>query len=286
MDVTHRLPVRLVNGKYQVGDRDPVYAKYRVTELCSKYMNTFDANEVVRNCFSKWRSNEQSPYHTIIMEGYREGKDDEEIMETIVRMWDTKRREASEKGTLLHADAEKLCQGDRSVLSGAFADEMQSLLRWIQKNQLSVVDTEVSVYWEDSSNNEKQYVLVAGTFDALFRDPNGDLWLVDFKSTNPKRSRNGTYTNLIRPWREDEDDRWKKFAKHPIEGVQANDHGKYSMQLNILSKILRDRYDMDVKSNMHIVQLHKDLKEAHHVVASDLTSEVNTLFDYELKASY
>ena len=46
------------------------------------------------------------------------------------------------------------------------------------------------------------------------------------------------------------------YAKYPLSDLEDSDFGKYTTQLAVLSKILRDKYAIDVGENMFLLQIH------------------------------
>jgi hypothetical protein len=60
------------------------------------------------------------------------------------------------------------------------------------------------------------------------------------------------------------------YAKSPLQEAENSDYGKYTMQLNILAKMLRERYGIDVADNMFLLQIHPDMSDAHCVQVSNL----------------
>ena len=53
------------------------------------------------------------------------------------------------------------------------------------------------------------------------------------------------------------------------------------MQLNILAKMLRERYGIDVADNMFLLQIHPDMCNAHCVQVSNPRAATDSLFAVE-----
>jgi hypothetical protein len=53
------------------------------------------------------------------------------------------------------------------------------------------------------------------------------------------------------------------------------------MQLNILAKMLRERYGIDVADNMFLLQIHPDMSDAHCVQVTNLKAATDSLFAVE-----
>ena len=53
------------------------------------------------------------------------------------------------------------------------------------------------------------------------------------------------------------------------------------MQLNILAKMLRERYGIDVQQRMYLVQIHPDLADAHCVKVDAHPRATDALFAVE-----
>ena len=255
------------------------FAPVSVTSFCKHYFTQFDARVCVDTYFLKWKSNPASKYHALIHNALRFGSSEEDAKQLIMGHWVALGQKASEEGTYMHERAEHLCNG----LQASADDKEMSLLSTWQENfephmEWRPYRTEWMLWWEEKKLQDK--ILVAGTLDLLLRsEKTGDFALVDFKRTNPAPKSRGGAPNLLGP--ASQNFRHPGYASTPLVEVEDSKYGAYSMQLNILSKMLRERYEIDVGDNMYLLQIHEDLDEAHCVRVPCYRAATNMLFAVE-----
>ena len=80
----------------------------------------------------------------------------------------------------------------------------------------------------------------------------GKFALVDFKRTDPTPKYKNASPNLLGI----NASNLAGYAKYPLSDLEDSDFGKYTTQLAVLSKILRDKYAIDVGENMFLLQIH------------------------------
>ena len=121
-------------------------------------------------------------------------------------------------------------------------------------------------------------ILVAGTLDLLMKSKNtGKFALVDFKRTDPTPKYKNAPPNLLGV----NGSNLAAWAKYPLSDLEDSDFGKYTTQLAVLSKILRDKYGIDVGENTFLLQVHEALDVAHLVRTVDISSAINCMFAIE-----
>lgn len=243
-----------------------------VTSFCSEYFSQFNADRIVDTYFEKWSTDINSKYFDMI----QSCKDDEEAKAVIKASWLHASQDARALGTRMHEQAEAMMNG----VGSAHTNEMRMLQEWRicfePQKHWQPHRTEWPIWWE----GEDDRVLVAGTVDLLMKSTSTEEYaLVDFKRTNPRRKNNCAEPNLIGPCKN------TRFhpghARPPLSQVEDNDFGKYTVQLNVYAKMLRDKYDIDVDGNMFLLQLHEDMTKAHCVKVQNLKATIDTLFEVE-----
>ena len=193
--------------------------------------------------------------------------------------WEANRERKAREGTAMHAEAERLCNGLEPL---AESPEMRMLRRWLAEWQPHMawepVRTEWMLWWDEPTLDGE--VLLAGTLDLLLWSKTAGVYaLVDFKRTNPAPKREGDPPSVLGPCFHPQ--RHPGYAKAPLGALENADWGKYTMQLNILSKMLRERYGIGVGRRMYLLQLHPDLPEAHCVQVDMHTEATDALFAIE-----
>ncbi len=259
------------------GERERVPVS--VTGFAKAYFKQFDARAVVEKNYAKWKASPDSKYHALIHSVLQPGGSDQDAMSAIELSWSSASSKASRDGTRMHADAERLCNGLEPVEESR---EMDLLREWLctfePHMKWQPQRTEWKLWWEDAAIGGQ--VLLAGTLDLLLWSETMDQYaLVDFKRTNPAPKYAHGPANLLGPH---QGARYHPgFAASPLEDVENSDFGKYSMQLNILAKMLRGRYGVDVGDNMYLLQLHADMDSAHCVRVPNHGAATNSLFKIE-----
>lgn len=250
------------------GEPRPERVPVSVTSFAKSYFKEFDAEAVVKANFAKWKADVNSKYYALVQQTLLAGGTDEDAKLAIKTLWTGVGEAASRAGTAMHERFELVCNGMQPKVADGSGEaaEVAMLLAWLREFQPEMrwrpYRTEWSVYYEDERLGGR--VLVAGMLDLMLKsEETGEFALVDFKRTNPKPKYEGGPQNLLGPCA---NARFHPgWASSPLGEVEDSMFGKYTMQLNILSKILRERYDVDVGTNMYLLQVHSDMEEAHCV---------------------
>ena len=250
-----------------------------VSGFAKRYFSEFDPDAVVAKYYQKWAADPNSKYHALIHSVLGAGGAEEEARAALKAGWKEKGRQASEKGTKMHEHCELEMNGVPPVLECA---EMWLFRKWRAEFQPHMqwkpVRTEWRLWYEDERCGGR--VLVAGTLDLLMHSSVTDeysLW--DYKRVAPAPKYRGGRPHLLGPHA------GAKFhpgyAAEPLEEVEDSDYGKYTLQLNIYAKMLRDRYGIDVKHHMYLVQLHEAMDTFHVVRVDQHSSDTDALFSAE-----
>lgn len=271
-------PVRHIYSIQTV--RGSQVAPQSASKMALGYFEGFDPIAVVERFYEQWKGNAESKYYDTIDQQLKDGGSDEDAKEAIRTQWREKGTAAAESGTLMHADAERLCNGISAI--GPRSVEMEMLQAWLSEfephMQWKPYRTEQPLWyeWDDAETR----VVVAGTPDLLMRsdiDPSAYA-LVDFKRTDPLTRGLLGEPSRKRHWR-------PRRAQPPLAEVEDSDYGKYAMQLNVLAKILRERYEIDVGANMILLQLHPGMpnRKAHWTRVPIYKNETDDLFKLEYR---
>lgn len=260
-------------------DNRTEFAPVSVTSFCKRYFTQFNPRRTVDLYFYKWKCNPNSKYYATIQTAFELGYSEEQAKKLIMDMWVRIGNKASDKGTDMHERAENVCNG---VCAPDEDKEMALLVQWQQEfqpqMQWQTFRTEWMLWWDEPLVNEA--VLVAGTLDLLLKSTTtGEFALVDFKRTNPNPKYEGGPLNLLGPC--ENSTYHPGYATSPLVELEDSKYGTYCMQLNILAKILRERYEIDVGHNMYLLQLHVDMDRAHCIRVPSHTQATNTLFRIE-----
>jgi hypothetical protein len=168
-----------------------------VTQFLGRFFEIFDGPKIARRVVT----NPNSKYH---------GRDPDEL----VAEWDANSRQARELGTLLHNNIQQqLVDGE---VRGERSDEFQHFEAFIAGKDWRPLMVEERVCCPEAG--------IAGTVDAVFEDPDGDVIICDWKRAKKMKF----------------DNRWQK-AKPPIQHLDDCDLSKYSLQLSLYRYLLRER---------------------------------------------
>lgn len=255
------------------------FAPTSVTSFCKPYFTQFDPLRTIELHYSKWKANPNSKYYAVIHTGIQSGSTDEQIKEIIMKKWVCIGSEASVAGTDMHERAENVCNGIKAPDGDR---EMRLLVMWMKDFQPDMAwkpfRTEWVLWWDEPRLDDA--ILVAGTLDLLMKsETTGEFALVDFKRTNPSPKYQGGPPNLLEPCG---NPRYHPgYATSPLVEVEDSKYGAYCMQLNILAKMLRERYNIDVGDNMYLLQMHCVMEHAHWVRVPSYKQATNTIFSIE-----
>ena len=170
-----------------------------VTQFLGRFFETFDGPKVARRVVT----NPNSKYH---------GRDPDEL----VAEWEAGGRQARELGSLLHSNIQQqLVDGE---VRGERSDEFHHFEKFIAGREWRPLMVEQQVCCPKLG--------IAGTVDAVFEDPRGDVVICDWKRAKKMKF----------------DNRWRK-AMPPIEHLDDCDLSKYSLQLSLYRHLLRGQLE-------------------------------------------
>jgi hypothetical protein len=269
------------DGHYYVVTRNGLIerANTSVTSLSKVYFTQFDSENVVKCRYEAWKANKNSKYYALIHSVLKEGGTDSDCMNRICTLWTEIGKAASKAGTKMHEKAEIICNG---ISLKEEDNETKLLKKWLSdfqpEMQWEPYRTEWTLWWEEPRIDNR--ILVAGTLDLLLKSKKTNAYsLVDFKRMDTTPKFEGGPKNLIGHC---EDSRFHPgYARSPLSDVEDSKFGAYCVQLNALSKILRERYHIDVKQNMYLLQIHPSMEQAHCVRVPMYKQSIDSLFVIE-----
>jgi hypothetical protein len=264
-------------------DGVPGTAPVSVTSFSKDYFTPFNAAAVIEQRYEAWKCKTNHKYYPLIHSVLSQGGTDDEAKKAIAQLWETTGDEASKAGTAMHERFEHVCNGMETVTNTKEdSKEIEMLIRWRREFQPEMgwepYRTEWMLWWEEPRLGGA--ILVAGTLDLLLRSSvTGQYALVDFKRTNPAPKYRGAPPFLLGPCG---NPRFHPgYALPPINELENSKFGSYCMQLNILAKMLRDRYGVDVQDRMYLLQVHRDMDTAHCVGVPAMRQATNSVFAIE-----
>jgi hypothetical protein len=253
-----------------------------VSKLLKQFFDDFDGEAVARKFLSGWLADASAPNHKLAKYMQMTMKlSREQMVQEFVRFWGDIALDASTEGTRMHERIELYVNGQyEPTEEEQHGAPPHDLLCWIKmwqqfhpRLQLKPYRSEFSMVYVDPDTKRP---LLAGQADLIAQDVHGGYHLFDWKRTNPKKGKlgeavlHGAHSRQV------------KMATGVFKDCLKNDYTKYSAQLHTYAEILRQQYDIDVRS-CWLVQIHPDLPHAHVVEAMDLASEARAAL-CELKA--
>ena len=208
-----------------------------VSGVWGRYFEPFDPVETVSKYYAKWANDPQSQYHETILSGRSEGRGDDDIQRSIMDGWAAKGAEARTRGTYMHQHIEYALND--LPYDGA-VPEMVHFVSWVhdvaEARGWQLYRTEWSIY-----DLEFQ---VAGQIDAVFKDTDGCLHMVDWK-----RCREPLDPEAKR--------QFNRFGLAPLGDFVDNTYSHYTVQQNLYNVILKREYDIQLAS-MTLVRCHPE----------------------------
>ena len=213
-----------------------------VTYLVKKaFPGDFNADEVVESNITKWASNSQHKYYSLIRYCTLVlGLSLEETKNEIKKLWSAEGEEARTEGTDMHFALENWMNGanyDEKYRYAVSMVENAFRMTFYKNMELKPYRTEFRVFLTIEVEHPKApgikniVPVLSGTIDALFRDKHNRLWIFDWKRTDPsKKGKLGTET--VSMFTKKGADLFKPFSN--------TDFSKYSLQL-ILYKLMLER---------------------------------------------
>lgn len=215
-----------------------------VTTLIAKIFEHFDANKIVDKMF-------ENPQKLADPKNKYFGKTKEDIL----NMWAANGKDASEKGTALHANIENYYNNikidDSSIEYGFFKNFLSDY------PCLKRYRTEWCVYDE--------YLKICGSIDMIFENEDGTLQIYDWK-----RVKCISFENFDH----------KKVCLIPgLENIPDSNYFHYSIQLNIYRYLLEKNYGKKV-TDLYLVVMHPDSQNYERIEVSMLEEEILTILNW------
>jgi len=181
----------------------------------------------------------------------------------ILNKWEDRRKDAAEKGTILH---EKIEDFYNEKYHQEYPLEFSFFKKFHDKYPaLAPYRTEWRIFDVSSS--------LAGTVDMVYKKKNGELFIFDWKRSKKLVDRQG---NLL----------LKDFS-YGLEGlshVEDNSFNRYALQQNIYKYILESNYGARV-SSMNLLVLHPDYKDFIHLPVPEMQKEAKYLIKQAIELS-
>lgn len=193
-----------------------------VTGFVHKFFKEFDNREIIYKNYDKWVKDRKVPYCDMTKD---------EILDS----WDKNRDEAARLGTIMHRDIELCYNG---VPCDKPTKEFMMFIEFFKEHtNLTPYRTEWEIYHEELG--------LAGSVDMLFKDKtDGKYVLCDWKRSKEIKL-NAFSSRHTGP----------RMAEYPIHHLEDCNFIHYSLQLNTYKKILKEKYNIEVKE-MFLVQIH------------------------------
>ena len=244
------------------------------TGLLKHYFpDTFNGPEVAKTFYHNWKHNERKPYYHLIWYLLLvEGRDDEYVRDSIVRLWDANKKHSRDLGTEMHRQLDLTVRGrdvpkdDRMPELAMFQDWLPDFLK---EGNWAIYASEMFLVKLD---HEQKVAVWAGTADLVLRSTkNPDTFaVIDYKRSNPKKG-----THIIG---QETPNRFKNgMALPPFDMLENNDTGSYTAQVNIYAHMLFTDYGIDARDHLYVVQIHEELPKPHVYHAPRLDEAMETM---------
>jgi ATP-dependent exoDNAse (exonuclease V) beta subunit len=193
----------------------------------------------------KRKKDKQSNYYWLLQTVDTE----EEGAIAIQNVWKRLGDAASSYGTKCHLQCELYLNDVLKDSDPEICTHALEAIRWMRK-KIEIDDwvpfrTEYSVFIdmnhakddEDGCYVENHNAILAGQIDSLWKIPNGDFVMLDFKFTGSDKlnERDGEYNGVL------------EMGKPPLHEIPNNSFGHYQIQQNLYAYILKRRYNIHVK---------------------------------------
>ena len=177
------------------------------------------------------------------------------VKKDILMEWEENRKDAADKGTILH---EKIENFYNNIEDNLDAPEFTYFKKFIQKYpKLKPYKTEWRIFDSNLS--------LAGSIDMVYEKDNGDLFLFDWKRSTKIINGAG---HLI----ESDYD----YGFDELSHIADNSYNRYSLQLNLYKYIIESNYGKKI-SSMNLLILHPHFHTFFHLQIPDLEKETKFL---------
>ena len=228
--------------------------KISVTGLIEKFFPKFD---------SEYWSNKKAMERIQIEGGNLTDDNIKNVKKEILSEWELNRKEAADKGTLLH---EKIEDYYNDINNEHDLPEFHYFKQFIKKYPtLNPYKTEWRIFDSELS--------IAGSIDMVYEKNNGDLFLFDWKRSTKIVNDAGYLIESNFDYGFDE-----------LSHIADNGYNKYSLQLNLYKYILETNYGKTI-SSMNLLILHPNYHTFFHLQIPNLEKETKFLIEEARKNS-
>lgn len=253
-----------------------------VTGLIKKFWPQFEPQKTLDKFFVQWKQNKSSKYSSLI--DYLqivEGRDDDACKLAIRTLWEKKGLEASQAGTAMHLDFQRICEG-RDPPQGE-TREVRMFRNWLQTFCATYNFAPWRAEWVIFYEVEGR-VVVAGQVDLVLKHTQFEKYAcIDFKRSDPAPKYAGGPRRILGT------EQGSAFADEkgsgPFASLPHNDFAVYTTQLNAYGYIAAKQYGVDFRDHMYLLQIHPSLLQPNLVRVERLDEEVQQMFDLETAAS-
>lgn len=232
-----------INHEYFV---DGKKINYSVTGLIESFFPEFD---------SDYWSNKKAIERIKIEGGKLSDENISKVQKDILMEWEENRKDAADKGTILH---EKIENFYNNIEDNLDAPEFTYFNNFIQKYpKLKPYKTEWRIF--DSS------LSLAGSIDMVYEKDNGDLFLFDWKRSTKIINGAGYLIESDYDYGFDE-----------LSHIADNSYNRYSLQLNLYKYIIESNYGKKI-SSMNLLILHPHFHTFFHLQIPHLKKETKFL---------
>lgn len=196
------------------------------TSLVNSYFAGFDSQKMVDKYYSRWKAqNDQRYAHHMHL-------DDDSAKRAIIAEWNATAQTAATRGTLIHKWAEEML----TLHTFRESPELEQIKLFIAEFGLTFFKAEIPTWYMDDG-----IVVSAGTVDALFKDADDNIILVDWK-----RSKNPLVTGGF------------GVGRRPLEHIKDCAFNKYSLQTSIYALMLEHSHALKIHKQV-LVRVYPDL---------------------------
>ena len=228
--------------------------KYSVTGLIESFFPKFD---------SDYWSSKKAIERIQIEGGKLTNENISNVKKDILMEWEGNRKDAADKGTLLH---EKIENFYNNIEDSIDAPEFTYFKNFIKKYpKLKPYKTEWRIF-DDSLS-------LAGSIDMVYEKDDGDLFLFDWKRSTKIVNGAG---HLI----ESDYD----YGFDELSHIADNSYNRYSLQLNLYKYVIENNYGKKI-SSMNLLILHPHFHTFFHLQIPKLEKETEFLITAAINKS-
>ena len=216
----------------------------------------FDAGLVIKKSLASWRRNKRSKYHHVV-----DGLNDEDAAGRLKDIWN----DANRLGKQLHARLEANVNGSPTQADKETDVEFESVKRAVDEavaGGWTPYRAELSLFWTDSEGKPT----VCGQADAIFKDKDGALVVVDLKRSEKDLSMAKIpYGDVA-------------CAAPQLERFYASDHARYSLQTSSYCVMIEQRLEVTIApEDRWLLQAHPSMPKAVWIRCRDLDAEAREI---------